>query len=611
MAHYRHWRPEGGNNPVSPLTGERMIDTSRIHVWTWDARPPSAFPVRSDVWADAGNWRLGHWLTGRLGSASLRDVVADIGRDVGVTFDLDDLEGQVRGYAIDRIMTPRDALEPLIDAFGAEALARGEAIRIANRRKEPAAELTPDDLADLGPKKPAFRLTRAQASEAPETLKVRHVDPDADYRQASAEARRLAGEGRAVREAAFAISMSRDEAQALADGLLIEASVAREQGSFALPPSQLALEPGDLVSFSAHGRATLFRLDEVGEEFLRPVKATRADPDARDVEPKEVPRRPPPERPGVVTPAFEVLDLPVIDEATPHAPRLAAYSKPWSPVAVFRSDDGETFGLDQVLRRGAVIGRLTAPLSPHDSGRFDRINVVELEIGPDRTFESRSERAVLSGANLTAIRGPDGAWEAFQFKSAELVGPGLWRLTDLLRGQFGTEDAMGDPTPAGAAFVLLDARVKPSSISDALRGIEIAWRAGPAVKPRDDPRYVARTERIGVRSFLPLSPVHLTARRFETTGDVAIGWVRRTRLGGDDFEARDVRLGEEVEAYEVEILIGGEAVRTIETAEPTVSYAAADQVADFGALPAELQIVIRQISSIAGSGVPARMTFAV
>lgn len=609
VAQLTHWAPGAGHNPVSSLTGERMIDRERIHVWTWDARPPSAFPLRSDVWTDAENWRLGHWLTGRLGLASLRDVVADIADGLGVALDLDDLEGLVRGYMLDRIMSPRDAIEPLIDAYGAEALARGAAVRIANRKTAPVAELTPDDLADLGERKPAFRLTRAQASEVPETLKLRHVDPDADFRQGAVEARRLAGEGRAVSEASFALSLTSDEAQALADGVLVEASVARERGAFALPPSRLALEPGDLVSFTAHGRKTLFRLDEVGEELVRPVKATRADPDVRDVERLAPTRRPPPQRGHATEPAFEIMDLPLIDDAAPHAPWLAAYSKPFAPVAVFRSDDGESFALDQVLRRAAVIGRLTAPLGFHHSGRFDRTNALDIEIGADKTLESRSEKAVLGGANRAAVRGSGGSWEVLQFRNAEIAGPGRWRLSALLRGQFGTEDAIGAPTPAGVAFVLIDDRTPASTVSEDLRGLELAWRAGPASRPRNDPTYAARLATIGARGLMPLAPVRLDARRDPATGDVALRWIRRTRIGGDDFDAREVRLGEEREAYEVEVLSGGDAVRVIGVDAPSATYAAGDQIADFGALPATLEIAVRQLSAVVGPGLPSRATF--
>jgi len=52
-----------------------MIDTAEIAIWTWDARPYPAFPVRSDVWSDIDNYRLGHWLTGRIGGCGLAELV--------------------------------------------------------------------------------------------------------------------------------------------------------------------------------------------------------------------------------------------------------------------------------------------------------------------------------------------------------------------------------------------------------------------------------------------------------------------------------------------------------------------------------------------------------
>lgn len=605
----QHWDPARGHNPTSPLTGDRMIDPSRIHVWTWDARGPSVFPMRSDVWRDVENWRLGHWITGRLGFAPLRDVVRDLGQELGARLDVEKLEGLVRGYAIDRLMSPREAIEPLLEAYGARAATRGDAIRFWNRPDAPVAALTPDDLAEAPRGRPAFRLVRAQASETPQTLKLRHVDPDREFRQGAVEARRLAGEGRAVAEASFALALTSGEAQALADSLLIEASVARETGSFALPPSRLALEPGDLVTFEAFGRKTVFRIDQIGEEHARPIRATRADPAVRDA-PADAPTvRPPPSRGRATQPLFEILDLPRIGPEVPHAPRLAAFSKPWSPVAVFRSDDGEGFALDRRLELPAAIGRLTAPLQRFDSGRFDRTNALALELSPGHQLESRSETAVLGGANRAAIRGPDGIWEVLQFAKATLTGPGRWRLETLLRGQFGTEDAVGDPTPEGAAFVLLDARVSPSRVDEELRGLELAWRAGPARRPRDDATYVARLERVGARGLYPLSPVRLAARRDPATGSVAISWIRRTRIGGDVFSSGEVQLGEASEAYRVEILSGSTVLRTIETTSPAATYSASAQTADFGALPAALDVVVRQISAVVGPGLPARATF--
>ena len=55
-----------GLNPVSGLYGGRMVDLDHVHVYAWDARAYPAFPTNVDEWGDGENWRLGHWLNGRM-----------------------------------------------------------------------------------------------------------------------------------------------------------------------------------------------------------------------------------------------------------------------------------------------------------------------------------------------------------------------------------------------------------------------------------------------------------------------------------------------------------------------------------------------------------------
>jgi hypothetical protein len=63
QAIYEYWLMDG-NNAVSS-TGLKMIEPSFMSVWNWDARPFPIFPIRADVWGDAGNWRAGQWLNGK------------------------------------------------------------------------------------------------------------------------------------------------------------------------------------------------------------------------------------------------------------------------------------------------------------------------------------------------------------------------------------------------------------------------------------------------------------------------------------------------------------------------------------------------------------------
>lgn len=98
----------------------------------------------------------------------------------------------------------------------------------------------------------------------------------------------------------------------------------------------------------------------------------------------------------------------------------------------------------------------------------------------------------------------------------------------------------------------------------------------------------------------PFAPVHVKATR--SNGDVAITWVRRTRIGGDGWEAPDVPLSEDTERYEVDVLDGAAVVRTLASATPSVTYTAAQQSADFGAPRAKVDVRVYQLSASYGRG---------
>jgi hypothetical protein len=100
--------------------------------------------------------------------------------------------------------------------------------------------------------------------------------------------------------------------------------------------------------------------------------------------------------------------------------------------------------------------------------------------------------------------------------------------------------------------------------------------------------------------------VHLRARR--ESGGVRIGWIRRSRVDGDAWEPFDIPLGEASERYALEIRDGGSLKRRIETSEPEALYSEADEIADFGAPRASLDLRVVQISASVGDGAPLSRT---
>lgn len=159
-------------NPVSSLNGGRMIDMSECAVWCWDARPWPTWPARAEVWGDAANWALGHWLNGRMGLAGLGALVATLCARSGIDPDLVDasrLSGSAPGHAVSTLESPRGSIEPLARYFGFDAVETGGTLRFVPRGVPvPVATLTADDLVAAGPASDAtaggevITFTRAQ-----------------------------------------------------------------------------------------------------------------------------------------------------------------------------------------------------------------------------------------------------------------------------------------------------------------------------------------------------------------------------------------------------------------------------------------------------------------
>ena len=609
-AHLKFWS-DAANNPVSSVYGASMVDAANIYAWCWDARPYPFFPARADVWGDAGNWRLGHWLTGRLGAVQLSDLVARICTDQGFAdYDTSDLSGLVTGFAITDTMSARDALTPLGLAFHFDAVESEGEIKFQMRGRVPAATLTandlaiPDDSADFG-----ASFTRAQETDLPLASRITYIDADADYRQAVAVAQRLVGSSDRVATSSLPLVLDQGQAIGIGERLLRDAWVARESASFSLPPSRLALDAADEIVLSASGRDRRWRLSEIDDAGARAVTALATDPTI--YEPIVGPSRAPSPASALALPGRALvafLDLPLLTGGeTPWAPWAAGYADPWpGEVLIYRSATTSGYALDTALTKPASIGETTADFHSGAAWRWDDANALEVKLY-NGTLASADDDTVLAGANALAVQNSDGAWEIVQFGTAALTGTNTWTLTHLLRGKLGTETAMRDPVAAGARVVVLDGALKQLNLSQNEATLAFNYLWGPQGKAISDPAYQSAALAFAAVGLRPYSPVQVDWQWQD--GDTLIVWQRRSRIGNDSWD--NVPLGEESESYEVDVLDGAVVVRTLASSEPQVLYAAADQASDFGTLPSSFDVIVYQLSASTGRGIGTRKTLTV
>lgn len=598
------------NNPVSAVYAGSMVDPSAIHLWTWDARPFPVFPAALGVWSDGPNWETGHWLTGRFGSCPLDGLVSEILADAAVAdCDAGTLRDWTDGYVIDRPMSPRAALEPLAAAFAFDAAADGDVLRFRPRGGPPAAEFGEDDLV-MPDKGAPTRLVRAQETELPNDVSLGFTDGGLDYRRAAVTSRRLVGGSAKTVHADLAAVMDRAAAERRANVWLQDLWAGREQASFALPPSRLRIAPGDVVGLTIGGRRRVLEIRELVDGSARAVSARSIDPEVFAVPLTPVQRRTPDLPPAVGPAEVVLLDLPTLPtDATPVLLRAAIVADPWpGPVAVWRSFDGQSFERIAVAIAPAIVGETldAAPAGP--AGRFDKAAKFRVRLYRG-TLASVGDAAVLAGANAACLMQPDGSAEVIQFANAELVGERTYEISRLLRGQAGSEPAIGRPLAAGARFVLLDGNLVELARGVDLLGRTMQLRVVAADRSHGDPTAVARAATPQPTALRPLAPVHLRARR--GAAGITLSWVRRTRRDGDSWAAAEVPLGEDSEAYVVDILSGASVVRSFATSEPSALYATADELADFAVPQTSLAVRVAQRSAIVGPGFPTKSTLTV
>jgi hypothetical protein len=584
-----------------------MIEMSRAFVWAWDARPWPDFPARLDTWVDGLNHGRGHWLNGRVCRPAIADVVAELCERPGLTdLDLTQLHGCVTGYIVNGVETARQSIQPLVLAFGLEGHGNERGLVVASPRGRVDASIVPDGLvARRG--KPRLAKTRAPDAEVIGRVSVSFIGSENDYQTGGADALAPEPAEPSTSESSLPIVLDAGEAREIAERWLTETRTARETVTFTLPPSALAIETGDVVELLGSDGPTLLRIDRTSGTTDRELTAVK-------VETRRHHRRfashsaPAPRTITASGPVHaQFLDLPILaGDDVPHAPHLAVLKLPWGgPVAVYSSASDHGYALNRVVDRPAVFGRLLDPLPAAVPGRWMRWKGrVRLDWGALQSF---SEIEVLNGANVAAIGKPSGQdWEVIQFTSADLIGPLTYSIGGLLRGQAGTDGIMPAAWPTGSDFVLLDESVVQIELPLSHRGLDRFYRIGPAEAGYGDASYRSSVERFDGVGLRPYRPAHLNARR-NADGSIAIRWVRRTRVDGDNWQAVEVPLGEESALFDLRIHSGNAVRRTLSPTTTEAVYSFDQQVSD-GSFP-PFTFEVAQVSARFGAGPYARIVF--
>lgn len=601
-----YWRD---NSPT--ISSVKMIDPTDMAAWTWDARPFPAFPYRSDIWSDGENWNLGHWLNGRVGVVPLGELVKIICGWVGFTendIDVTGLVGSntvVRGYPIDNLMSPREALNPLFSAYLFDGFETEGKLKFLLRANTPFSPLDIENFVAKKDQAGGYKLTRAQETELPTKSVVSFYDEAKDYQVGTVGASRQTTTSDVVTELRFPIVLPDNIMRILSEIVIQESWAAREKIEFSLPPSEVAFDPGDGALITIAGRELAFRLTQIQKGEDIEIQGESIDTSIYDALISGAGANASRTVDVVGKSILRFMDLPLVtgQEPRPWAPRLAAYQGPFPPAVNVYENTGSDLILTNQLFTPTQMGILVTdlPAGPHTI--IDEGNIIQIDMNdPDYQVLSDTETNVRNGANAIAIQTSNGDWEVLKFVNASLQSGRRYNLSRLFRGQLGTWPIMEDPIPAGQPVVFLDpTSIVPLQIPEARKFDEIDYRYGPNVYPTGSGFYQDTTHTGQAVGQLPY-PV-ADVQFFPGDGEVTITWKRQTRFGGEGFEEATVPLNEDSELYEIDLLDGSDVLlSTVQVTSPTYTFTGA---------PSVFKARIYQMSASVGRGRPVTATYGV
>jgi hypothetical protein len=531
---------------------------------------------------------------GETGALTADDI--DVSELVGIP---------VTGYATTG--SPRESIANLMDTYYFQAVCSDKLY--FRLRGGPSAATIPftDTGAGVGdPAEPFCGLERGNDLEV--ALQVAFTAPGLlrDYEPDTQHSDRLVGESFELRRYQSPVVFEPMEAKGRADTMVYDARVAAHTASLSLDDAYIALEPTDVVTATDdEGNAYRVRIErETYADGVRGFDVVLDDPNVllssgitAETDQRAI---------TIAGPAdtdLILFDGPLLRPADDSPGHYAAVqgSGRWPGAVVYRAPaEAGTYARIVSVRTSAVAGVTTTELGDWTGGNvFDETNIVRVEVSGG-TLSSSSRDDVIEDASVNAFAiGAHGRWEVIQATTAALVSAGVYDLSGLLRGRLGTEHAMGSHEVGDTVIKLQAAGIVSADGTAAEIGVTRYWK-GVTVGQTLDAAEAQEFTHDAVR-LKPLAPVDLRCSR-DGTGGFSITAARRSRYESTLFAT--VPLGEATEAYEVDIIDGDDVVRTITASSMPIAYTATQQVADFGAVQAAIDVAVYQVSAVVGRGYP-------
>lgn len=532
--------------------------------------------------------------------------------------DVSSLTDTVRGYKVTGTAAIRGSIETLRSAYPFDVIQDGYKIKFVRRGKSPVATIEESDLGVMsGESATADKLTisREMASQLPNRISITYYDYYREYDANEQYAERISGDTSQFKSQDLPIALTATEAAGMCEVLLYLNWMERHDLSWTLNASWWRLQPTDVVTINALGQSHQVRIVSITAQTDGTLVFSGKYNNAATYVPKAVG-----EEGGSIGPGIEIagpsvavlIDGPAIIPDFNYVGQAiaskGAYETWHGAVFEYSANTGTTWDVVGVTAPpsamiGAAVTSLAAGKTTYmlDQSVKFRVNTFGHQLA------SVTLDQLLAGANHFLL-GADGRWEVIGVMTCTLVSTDVYDLTGLLRGQYGTEWAVGTHQ-AGDHFIAIEGDAGKIFVGLLSSDIGAAryWRWTTAGEDESSGGAIHTYKGVNLECF---APVQFNVTQIKN-GDWWMRGTRRTRLSGEWRDYVDVPVSETTESYDFEIYTDSTFTtikRTINSATPSATYTNAMQVTDWGTSVRLLYAQMRQRSELTGGGYPATTT---
>lgn len=521
----------------------------------------------------------------------------------------------VRGYRISSVGSIRGGVEPLQAAWPFDVVQDGYKIKYVPRGGANVATITYDKLDARGDNaSPGIQISnsREMESQLPAKVSIKYMDINRSYNTGEQYYERINTDAVNHSDLEMPIVFNAQEAAGKAQTLVYLYWLERYDISFKLPPEYLQLQPSDVITLTTPDASYNLRLKQINYTQDGRLECQAKYNNAAIYSPSALGEEglPPDDTlspPGTTT--YELLDIPCLQDiynVSGFPVAMTGAKKGWPGGVLARSDDGGAsyVTVGAVPSPGTVMGLATNTIGSHNGLLLDKASVLNVTLTKG-SLSSVSELQMFNGANHFAY-GIDGRWEIIAAQNCVLQGDGSYKLSDLMRGRFGTEIYTGTHAVNDNVIYLASAAMLFQTLNSSAIGLTRHYKGVNFQSTLDTA--TARTFIYNGVNLECLSPVYLNGNRHPTTNDWTLTWIRRGRINNEWKDLIDVPVGETSESYDLEVY-SSNAYTTLKRtftalSSATATYTSAQQVTDFGSNQATLFVKIYQNSATVGRGYP-------